>query len=95
MTSADSLPHGAPRKPSGWRPRFGLLSLLMVTTLFAVGSAVLGYLLRGGSDSDNTAIYVILATAAPMGTMIVASLIKAISEYQDRRSRRQGRATRP
>jgi hypothetical protein len=67
----------------------------LVTTLFAVGSAVLGYLLRSGSDSANTAVYVILATAAPMGTMIVASLIKAIGEYQERKARQRRRATRP
>lgn len=78
--------------PRRWRPRFGLLSLLLVTTLFAVGSAVLGYLLRSETDSAETALFVILATAAPMGVMIIASLIKAAGELPGRRGKgRSGR----
>ena len=76
--------------PRRWRPRFGLLSLLLVTTVFSVGAAVLGYLLRSGADSADTAVFVILATAAPMGVMIVASLVKAAGEFKaSRRGRRR------
>jgi hypothetical protein len=62
-----------------------------MTTVFSVGAAVLGYLLRSGADSSQTAVFVILATAAPMGLMIVASLVKAAGEYKSgRRGRRRG-----
>jgi hypothetical protein len=80
-----------PGTPRGWRPRFGLLSLVLVTTVFAVGSAVLGYLLRSGADSSETAVFVILATAAPMGVMIVASLVKAAGEFKATRRGRHRR----
>ena len=65
--------------------------MLLVTTVFSVGAAVLGYLLRSGADSADTAVFVILATAAPMGVMIVASLVKAAGEFKASRGGRRRR----
>ena len=74
-----------PRRP--WRPRFGLFSLLLATTLFAAGAAVLGHLLREGTDSSSTGVFVVLAAAAPMALMIAASLLAMLSDLRRRRPR--------
>ena len=51
------------------------------------GFVVARTLLQRGID---TAVFVILATAAPMGVMIVASLVKAAGEFKaSRRGRRR------
>lgn len=70
------------RKP--WRPRFGLFSLLLATTLLAVGAALLGHLVREGSGSVTTGVFVILAAAAPLALMAAASLLQFLSAPQRR-----------
>jgi hypothetical protein len=71
--------------PRRWRPRFGLFSLLLATTLLAVGAAVLGHLLREGTDSSTTGLFVVLAAAAPMALMIVASVLAMLSDLRRKR----------
>jgi hypothetical protein len=77
----------APPPTKRWRPRFGLFSLLLATTLLAVGAAVLGHLLREGTDSTSTGMFVVLAAAAPMALMIAASVLAMLSDLRRRKSR--------
>jgi hypothetical protein len=65
--------------------RFGLFSLLLATTLFAVAAAVLGHLLREGTDSTSTGLFVVLAAAAPVALMIAASVLAMLSDLRRRR----------
>ena len=78
-------PVSPPARP--WRPRFGLFSLLLATTLLAVGAALLGHLLRDGTDSASTGVFVVLAAAAPMALMIGASLLAMLSDLRRKRPR--------
>lgn len=82
-----SRTQAAPPPARPWRPRFGLFSLLLATTLMAVGAAVLGHLLREGADSSSTGVFVVLAAAAPMALMIAASVLAMLSDLRRKRPR--------
>jgi hypothetical protein len=71
--------------PRPGKLRFGLFSLLLATTLFAVAAAVLGHLLREGTDSKTTGMFIVLAAAAPMALMIAASVLALLSDLRRRR----------
>ena len=78
------MPATPPARPPR-RFRFGLFSLLLVITLFSVASALLGHLLREGADSTTTALFLLLACAAPMGLMIAVSVAQYLAELLRRK----------
>jgi hypothetical protein len=65
-----------PRRPSG-RYQYSLASLLLVTALVSVLAAALGGMLRNayGESSVPLQYFVIMMIAAPLGVMIVVSLL--------------------
>ena len=86
-----SSPSRDPPPARAWRPRFGLFSLLLATTLAAAGAAVLGHLLREGADSVSTGMFIAISAAAPMALMIAASVLAMLSDLRRKRPRRLSR----
>jgi hypothetical protein len=72
----DPTQENRPSGPApGWRPQFGLLTLLLVTVIFSLAFAVLGGLLRQQGAADS-ATFVLLAAAGPLALIVLVGLIK-------------------
>jgi hypothetical protein len=77
------------RPPRG-RYQYSLASLLLLTALVSVLAAALGGMLRREYfDSPTPAVYfLMMAIAAPIGVMIVVSLLRAAVRWAARSRRR-------
>ncbi len=67
---------GEPANPR-WRPKFGLQTLMFAMVVCCMLAAVMGGLMRGGSDGASELrilVFVALAAAGPMLLMILLSL---------------------
>jgi len=73
-----------PESPPPRRPfQFGLGTLLLITTLFAVLAAAFAGMLhrRAGRSSMPPGFFVLMAVAAPVAVLIVLSLVRAIVRW--------------
>ncbi len=68
-------PFGDP--PAGPRFQFGLKRLMLVMFLFCVLAGVLSWAWREG----QVKIFVILVVAAPMGMMVIMSLVRSFVQW--------------
>ena len=77
-----------PKAPRG-RYQFSLASLLMLMVLFSVLAAALGGMIRStyGDSPLPVGYLVIMAIAAPMGVLIVVSLLRLGLQWLGRRQR--------
>ena len=91
MTSQmnETTPNAEPPKPRAERRpfQFGLSTLLLIMTLFAVLAAALAGMVRrhAGISTMPAGFFVLMAVAAPMAAMIVASLLRAAVKWMRRR----------
>jgi len=76
MSHPDQSPKEPPKEPRRARFQFGLGTLMLATVLASFLAATLAGLVRPSAGSRATAI--ILGIAAPMGVMIVYSLLKEL-----------------
>jgi len=73
-----------PESPPPRHPfQFGLGTLLLITTLFAVLAAAFAGMLdrRAGRSSMPPGFFVLMAVAAPVAVLIVLSLVRAIVHW--------------
>ncbi|HYW78304.1 MAG TPA: hypothetical protein VE890_01965 [Thermoguttaceae bacterium] len=80
---SDNGPQPPPKRPF----QFGLASMLLVMVLFSVLAAALAGMLHRhqGRSTMQPGFFVLMAIAAPMGLMILASLLRAVMRYINRR----------
>jgi len=80
---SDNEPQPPPKRPF----QFGLASMLLIMVLFSVLAAALAGLLHRhqGRSTMPPGFFVLMAVAAPVGLMILASLFRAVTRYLNRR----------
>ncbi len=78
-----------PRVPTAWRPQFTLRFLFRTVLLVSILAAARGGLLREGVNPGSGSFLFMLAltVAAPLGVMIVLSVIRTAGNWW-RRTRR-------
>jgi len=75
-----------PDKPSRRPPQFSLGSLFLVTTMFAVLAAAFGAMWRAHRESAfDLGFSALMAVAAPVGVLIVVSLLYSVAQWLKRR----------
>ena len=83
------------RQPPADRPprfQFRLRTLLVVTLLFAVLFMVMAGLLREGLNPEKNPkllVFIVLAVAAPLAMMMLASFVRPLSELVEKLRRRR------
>jgi magnesium-transporting ATPase (P-type) len=77
------------KPPSRKRWQFGLGSLMLFVTLFAVLMSALGGMIRiqSGEKIALPHSFLIMAIAAPMGMVIVISVFLAVKQWYERRKK--------
>ena len=83
---SDLPSHGKPQEPR--RPfQFGLASMLLVMAMFSVLAAAWAGMLHRGSATASSppGFFVLMAVAAPLGLLIVLSLLRAVLRRSKRR----------
>jgi hypothetical protein len=78
-----------PSPPSRNRWQFGLGSLMLFVTLFAVLMSALGGMLRiqSGEKLFMPRSFLVMAIAAPMGMAILISIGLTLKQWNDRRKK--------
>lgn len=76
----------APRRESGWRPRFTLATLIKGMIIVSILTAFLGGLLReAASGSVSVVLFLAMVIAAPLAITIGLSLVEPIRKLLQRR----------
>jgi hypothetical protein len=79
----------APEPP---RFQFGIRLLFFLMLVAAIAAGIFAALVRAVEQQADTAYFVILVVAAPIGFMVLVSVWKTIEDFiSSRRSDRQGR----
>jgi MFS-type transporter involved in bile tolerance (Atg22 family) len=88
------IPASSSTRPDARRPwfQFRLRTLLALTFLMAVLSLVMAGLLHEGLDPQRNPrllVFIVLAVAAPLAMMMLASLARPLSEFVEKLRRRR------
>ncbi len=84
-----SKPHSKDQRRNAWRPQFTLRFMFRAMLLVSILAAALSGLLREGVNPGSGTFLLILAitVAAPLGVMIVLSVIRTAGAWWQRRAK--------
>jgi hypothetical protein len=72
--------------PEPWRPRFGLIELLLVTLIFCMLAAAIFYWSRGLEQGGHYRLaFVLITVTAPLLAVVAIGAVRLIRELLTRR----------
>jgi hypothetical protein len=72
---------GQSSRPEPRRFQFGIRSLFFLMLVAAIAAGIFAALVRAVQKQADTAFFVILVVAAPVGFMVLVSLWKALEDF--------------